>query len=158
MPRKATSGTRHGNGQEQGAGWGGPARGAGTGGAAAAFTADSKTRHRRPGGAGDPVKMEERRHQKQIDAENAQLLKNHLLTLATKAEAEIVQVRATEAWLNRHEGMPVARNINLNTDDVRDLTDAAIIAELASLGGTPTDLAEGIAPSSVPGKSPGVVH
>src|SRR6202000_10689 len=130
-----TSGTRRGNGQEHGPGWGGPAKGAGAG-PAEPFTADTPTRERLPGGKGDLVKLSERADRKERDAENAQILKDHLAQLAVGAEAEITRVRATEAWLNRHEGMPVARNINLNVDDVRALSDADLAAELARLDGT----------------------
>ncbi len=157
MARKPTSGTRHGNGQEHGDGWGGPAKGASKGDAKP-FTADTPTRQTIPNGRGDPAKMAARRSQKELDAERAQLLKDHLFTLATKAESEMVQKSASEAWLNRHEGMPIARNVNLNVDDVRGLSDEAIAAELASLGGTGVDPETGDAAAAVPGRSAGMVH
>jgi hypothetical protein len=61
-------------------------------------------------------------------------LSDHLFILATTAESEAVQVAAASAWLNRHEGMPVACPVDLNTDDIRNLTDAELAAEAAALG------------------------
>lgn len=126
----ATSGTRHGNGF----GWGGPAKGAGKGGAAKPFTIDTPTRvfktviearAERPSGAVSGYEL-----RKLINEERAQELKDHLYSIATTARHEITQVRAAEAWLNRHEGMPVARNLNINVDDVANLSDTDLDAEI----------------------------
>lgn len=123
-----TSTPQEGNG----AGLWGPAKGAGSG-PAKPFGADSPTRQTIPGGKGDPAKMEERRAKAERDAERAQELKDHLHKLATTAQSERTQVAATEAWLNRHEGMPVS-NVNLKAHvqrSIQDLSDE----ELAALAG-----------------------
>lgn len=124
MTRKPHSGpaTRHGNGS----GLYGPAKGAGIGGAKRpAFEPGNKA-----AAGADHSDVEQTR---QAKAAKAETLKNHLYTLATTAEREDTQVRAAEAWLNREEGMPVARNITVATDDLSQLDDDALARRQAEL-------------------------
>lgn len=131
MPRNAI--TRLGNGIGQGAGWGGPARGAGRGGAARAYTAGCPTRRTFPGGQGDPGKRVARDEERASRAATADELRAHLSHLAFHAEREETQLSAAVALLNRIEGLPVARNVNLAVDDLSRLTDAELEAEIARL-------------------------
>ena len=50
------------------------------------------------------------------DPETADRIKLHILHLAQNAEREETQLAASQAFLNRIEGMPVARNLNINRD------------------------------------------
>lgn len=81
------------------------------------------------------------------DAENARILRQNLFDLAQNAEREETRVRATEAALNRLEGMPVARNLTVN-GDLKDLSDEALAAELQRLRAkqAAADGAPGVAP------------
>jgi hypothetical protein len=54
---------------------------------------------------------------------NTNLVKGRILHLALNGEAEMTQLRACETYLNREEGMPVARSLNINIDDVTAMTD-----------------------------------
>jgi len=127
---------RHGNG----AGWGGPKKGAGKGGEAKAFTAESLAPHLRTPALGaenrfSSLPRDERGHvvlsDKRAQAEaRAEQLKDKLYDLALNAQREADQKAAAEAWLNRHEGMPVARNINANVDDISKMSDEALRATL----------------------------
>ena len=152
MAQKPNPGTRHGNGP----GWGGPAKGAGSG-PAKAFTADDPNRV--TGVPGDPKKMAARRDQKVIDTERAQLLKDVLFDLgSTEDVPPLARVRASEAWLNRHEGMPIARNVTLAVDDVRALSDDALVAEFARLSGSIGSPTAGDEAPGVPPIVPGILH
>jgi hypothetical protein len=150
-------GTRIGTG----AGWGGPAKGAGSG-TKPAFTVDTPTRQTIPNasspGKGDPVKRAARRDQKELDLANAQMLKNMLFGLAKTADTAMGRIRAAEAWLNRAEGMPIARSIAVVTDDIKSLSDDALRAELENLGGASSADTEGDAPPRVPSQPASVVH
>jgi len=97
-----TPGTRRGNGP----GWGGPARGASTGGGA---RNGFETGNTIGAGGGRGNKSEAGEAKRARDEKRAQKLKDALFTLATGAEREETRVRACEAWLNRHEGMPIAK-------------------------------------------------
>lgn len=100
--------TRGANGRfpkGNGAGWGGQAKGAST----------SRIRK------GDPDGIQARAHLPEVTAaREARIaaLKDKLFDLANHAEREETQLAATVAYLNREEGMPVARNITANVDDV----------------------------------------
>jgi hypothetical protein len=141
-PRGRTPGTRVGNG----AGWGGPAKGAST----------SRIRK------GDPDGIQAMSNDPDIKARNAKRnaeLKDHLYDLALHAEKQETQLAAANAWLNRDEGQPVARSINATVDDLSKLTDAELDAklraELAAAGVATPSGEEAQAPSREPG---GVVH
>ena len=103
-----------------GDGWGGPAKGASEHIPAPQFEPGNQSAvgHAGPNLSG---------------IEKAQALKDHLYKLATRAEREETQVRAAEAWLNRHEGSPVARTVNYNSTDVTALDDRALADRRAEL-------------------------
>lgn len=95
--RKQTCGTRRGNGVGKGHGWGGPAKGAGT-------------RFRK----GEVVPGQGQGHTAPFVAareERLAMLKDRIFQLALGAEREETQLAAAQAYLNREEGMPVARQI-----------------------------------------------
>lgn len=152
MPR--TSGTRLGNG----AGRGGPAKGF-VPSPPAPFTADSETRqtetvaHLENGDAVEQVyrakRRAERRAQKEIDEETAQDLRDHLRDMALRADTHANQIAASREWLNRHEGLPIARNINVSVDELSQLTDAELDAEIARLAAEP-----GASGSAAEGETP----
>ena len=118
--------TRIGNGM----GWGGPARGA-SGKPAVPFSATSPTRRTVSRGNGDPLKRAARMDRQATDAAGAQTLKDELLRLATTADTDTVKIWAATAWLNRVEGLPVARAVTVTTDNLRTLSDDALRSELA---------------------------
>jgi len=144
--RAATSGTRKGNGQEHGPGLYGKARGATERGERNADF-DAATQ---PSQAPNVLR-----------AERAEFLKDHLFALATGAENELTQLRASEAWLDRHEGKPIQRVINATVDDITKLDDVAIADEIARLTrerGAGTEVAARAASSGVPAKLGGILH
>src|SRR4051794_38042075 len=109
--RPPTSGTRHGSGS----GWGGDAKGAGTGGPARAFATGNKEA---AGHAG---------HDKpalQARAERIEALNDKLFVLAMTADKQETQMQAAVHLLNRLEGCPVQRNVNVELVDPKELTDA----------------------------------
>ncbi len=61
----------------------------------------------------------------------AEEMLERLYLLAMEGNREETQKAAAEALLNRLQGMPVARNLNANTDDISRLSDGDLIAELA---------------------------
>lgn len=100
-----------------GDGWGGPARGAGTGGPARAFTKKDAaafmfTPEKQPDMSPEAVKA--RREVKAEREDRIEQLTMHLADLGLNAEREETQVSATIAALNRLEGMPKQKNENLN--------------------------------------------
>lgn len=105
---------RRGNGSGQGESWGGPAKGAGSTSTRAA-----------PFERGNTASTGQR---DMSGAEKARLLKEHLYKLATTATREETQVVAATAWLDRHEGKPIARNVNLTPGDVSLLDDETLAA------------------------------
>jgi hypothetical protein len=101
------------NGAGKGDGWGGPAKGAGSG-PAKPFTAGNATRVAFHTGHGDPAKAKKRHAlATEREARLAQL-KDHLADLGLNADRQETQVSAIVAYLNREEGLPVAMNKNLN--------------------------------------------
>jgi hypothetical protein len=111
-------------------GWGGPAKGAGAR-PASPFTADTPTRVTVSCGRGDPLKLAARMERQAIDAAVAQTLMDSLIALALTADTDTVKIWAAEAWLNRVEGLPVARVVSATTDNLRTLSDDALRSELA---------------------------
>ena len=65
--------------------------------------------------------------------ERNQRLKNHLFHLALNGESEVTQVRASEAYLNRTEGMPIQRNVNVNVDSLGTMSDDELEARVIAL-------------------------
>ena len=149
-----SSTTRHGKGEGHG-----PAKGAGTGGAAHLFGPA------RGGGTREPFTSQTGRAMgedkvmlAQMKAERTAMLEDHLFKLATGAEREDTQVSAAVRLHAIYNGTPVARNLNVNTDDLSALSDAELAAEFARLTNPGNEAGAGNAPPKVPGKLGGVVH
>lgn len=104
-----------------GAGWGGPAKGAGIGG---------ETRPQFAEGNTAAVNRSDPNPDKRIEAE---VLRAHMYRLATQAERQETQVAAAREWFNRVEGLPVARTITVATDDISQLDDDALARRQAEL-------------------------
>lgn len=126
----------------QGKGWGGPAKGAGKG-PAKPFTAESPTRQTIPGGKGDPVKMDARAEKRARDEVRAEELRDHLYTLATKAERQETQLSAAVAFLNRVEGMPVAKQQVEIKRPIEEMTEAELASAIELIRATIAGNAEG---------------
>ena len=124
----ASSGTRYGNG----AGWGGPAKGAGS--AAPSFTtgAGEPTREKGPGPGRGHI-SEATAAKRAADAERGEEMRRVLRDIAVAGRSEMARVQAAQALLNRIEGMPVQANLNVNSDDLSHLTDDELRAELARI-------------------------
>ena len=65
-------------------------------------------------------------------AARAEALLDHLFHLSLKAQREETQLAASVAYLNRVEGMPVARNINQTVGDASQMTDDELAAIAAA--------------------------
>lgn len=117
---KQTVGKRVGNGAGKGDGWGGPAQGEST----------SRIKPGDPDGiqarASDPVVLADKEAK-------AALLEDHLFSLAFNAERQETQVSASNAWLDRVKGKPIARTVTTTVDDVSQLSDLELTAEIARL-------------------------
>lgn len=141
----ASSGTRRGNGG-MGVGWGGPANGPGS--SAPSFVDSLENRI---GGVAplDPQVRQSKAEREARRLEQAEAVKDEIYRIATKGVREADRVNAGVAFLNRVEGMPVARNLNLN-GELFDLTDDELRDELdrlaAGSGAVPGD-PPGIAPA-----------
>lgn len=109
------------------AGWAGPAKGAGKGGPAVPFTGDSPTRVTHPGPAWP------RSQRREMIAQRSVELENMLYGLAMESEDEKIRVMAATRLYEIYNGAPVARNINVNTDDVSALTDDELRSQLEAL-------------------------
>ena len=110
----ASSTTRRGNG----AGWGGPAKGAST----------SRIK------PGDPDGIQAMSNDADVKAraqQRIEALKDHLFSLATGAQREETQLAAAVAYLNREQGMPIARTVTATVADPNSLTDADLAAIIA---------------------------
>jgi len=104
-----------------GDGWGGPPKGAGH----APFEPGNQV-------AAGP-------HDMHSTEEKAERLRRHIYKLAESAEREETQLAASIAWLNRVEGMPVARNLNINqtgpvVEDTRPSVESLIEQSMAKDG------------------------
>jgi hypothetical protein len=94
---------RRGNG----AGWGGPAKGAST---SRFGRGDDKLPMQGKAWTADVVREREAR---------LAALKDKIFDLANTAEREETQLAAAVAYLNREEGLPVARQLTATTDEAR---------------------------------------
>ncbi len=106
-------------GPAKGHGWGGPPKGA------------SNTRIK----PGDPEGIQALSNDAEIKARAAartEALLDHLFHLSLKAQREETQLAASVAYLNRVEGMPVARTLNTNVSDPSLLSDAELAAIAAA--------------------------
>lgn len=111
-----------GHGVGRGAGWGGPARGVGRGASKApGFTPGNRQ-------ATGPHDM--------ARAQRRDRLMNTLAHLAFNGKTDETKLAAIIAWLDRFEGKPIARSINVssgNAADIDDATLAALAAEYETL-------------------------
>lgn len=105
----ATRGTRHGNG----AGWGGPARGAGSD--APSFTASLENRID-GAEAFDPTVRLSAAVKAMTREQQAEMLNDVILDIALHGERDADRVTAVFGFQNRVLGAPVQRNLNINTD------------------------------------------
>jgi hypothetical protein len=144
MARSKT--TRIGDHVSAGDGWGGPAKGPGTTAKPAPQFAKGNTAS--VGHAPRP----------QSTVDRAQALKDHLFTLAQSAERQETQVQAAKAWLDRHEGLPLARTLNHNTDDLAALDDQSLADRRAALERAIGSGAGGTASPELPQKPGSLVH
>lgn len=139
-----TSGTRKGNGPghpgSTGDGWGGEAKGA-----------SAVSQEHTPFQPGNTMNTLPRNPDRAaVNAARADELMDNLYRLATKAEREETQVSATTAWMNRVQGMPIARNVNVNADDLSALDDAALEQRRADVAAKLAAIGRGSAPESDP--------
>ena len=107
--------------------WDRLAKGAGKGGPAKPFTRDSPTHVTHPG---KPWPRSERR---QMIAQRSVELENMLYALSTESQDERIRVLAATKLYEIYNGAPVARTINVNTDDISALTDDELRSQLADL-------------------------
>lgn len=133
-----------------GDGWGGPAKGAG------------KTDPIAPASKLTPGCSREKRAltltKREIREARVAALEDRLFHLALKAEREETQVSAAARLHAIYEGQPMARQLTLQVDDVSQLSDHEIRAELARIGRSVFEAGEGTSPPSLPRRPPDVVH
>jgi hypothetical protein len=117
MPRRVGNGP--GKGPGKGDGWGGPAKGAGT-----RFV---KGQVQDGQGQGRTAPYVEKRE------DRLAMLRDHIWNLAMTAQREETQLAAANAYLDREEGKPIARTVTATVDDVSQLSDLELAAEIARL-------------------------
>jgi hypothetical protein len=137
-----------------GAGRGGPAKGAGWGGPKREpipFTADSETRVTNATDDNhDPVEQTYRKDRRSVRRARTERLENILFDIAESAKSDETKVSAATKLHAIYNGQPVARNINLSIDDISELSDDDLRAELERTGGAPPALDAGDAPEGMP--------
>jgi hypothetical protein len=143
------------NGSGQGDGWGGPPRGTGNGNQRGIFNSENAraaaTKKITNQEAGVMSKADIRR-------QRTEELENLLYDLAHNAEREETKVSAAVKLHAIYNGQPVARNLNMQADDISQLSDDELRAELARAGGEATAAGQGIEATGMPRKLPGVLH
>lgn len=102
-----------------GDGWGGPAKGSRDLGPPRAFTKDDPnqvryTAEKRPDMSEEAVQR--RKVLADAEEERQKQMRDHIGDLALNAAREETQLSAAIAYLNRSEGLPVARSVNQNTE------------------------------------------
>jgi len=129
------------------AGWGGPPKGAGRGGPAR----NPKNPFKKSGAPNDGVPTvpsfadapkagpgsghvsiagEDRRARREMRAEK---MEDRLYELGEGADRQETQLSAAVAYLNQVRGMPLARSVNVNSNDFSQLSDAELDAEITRL-------------------------
>ena len=136
-----------GNGAGKGDGWGGPAKGA-------SVAEDRLLPSYWAGGttsaAGDAKRAR--------DAARSEAAQDKLYELTMGAKREETQLSAAVALLNRIDGMPIARNLNANVDDLAALSDDALRAERERLDRAMREVSAGGVAPTLPDGPDGVVH
>ena len=115
--RHATAGTRKGHGT----GYGGRAKGAGSD---APMQPPFEPGNTSAAGPHDNTTGAEQR---------AEMLAIITEIAKDKNQPGMARISAADKWLDRYEGKPLARNLNINTDDLADLDDDALAARRAGL-------------------------
>jgi hypothetical protein len=148
MPRRKGNGAGHGGpakGAGQGDGWGGPAKG---------VKVPRGTSPKTPGFGdfepGNTLQMN-RTGKAEMRAARTEMLEEKLFNLAMDAEREETQMNAAARLHAIYNGQPVAKTVTANADDIADLSDDAIRAELARIRGDGAEAGEGA-------KAPGLPH
>lgn len=127
---------RRGNGD----GWGGPAKGSSASPAAKPFTAASETRVTHPTTDGTMPPLTDRKALRRYRTEQ---LEQILFNIAETSDRDETKVSAAFRLHAIYNGQPVARNLNVNVDDIANLSDDELRAELAGSGGAQGQAAEG---------------
>jgi len=127
---------RRGNGD----GWGGPAKGAGASRAPKPFTADSETRVTHPTADGTMPPLSDR---KALRRQRTEQLEEILHSIALKSDRDETRVSAAVRLHAIYNGQPVARNLNINVDDIANLSDDELRAELEGTSGAAGSPAKG---------------
>jgi hypothetical protein len=108
----------------QGPGWGGPAKG---------MNGTKGIGHGGPArGVPGPIPTTSRRARKIANAEECM---EKMTELMNQKRFPFLSLQAADKLLNRLEGLPVARNLNINADAAANLSDAELDAEIAQLEG-----------------------
>ena len=141
------------NGPGVGDGWGGPPRGPGNGRERENFKFGNSLYAKRDADrrAGIVSKADIRR-------QRTEELEGLLYDLAFHAEREETQVSAATKLHAIYNGQPVARNINVQADDISQLSDDELRAELARTGGAPSAPDTGTEEAGMPPQLPGILH
>ncbi len=112
--RPATSGTRRGNG----AGWGGPAKGI-------PASADTASKFE-PGNKAALPAGERASVMQRTRATRDAMIAVYERIAADETAPPMAQITAADKWLDRHEGKPIARMVNMTPDDVSVLDDGTL--------------------------------
>jgi hypothetical protein len=143
------------NGPGQGDGWGGPLRGAGNSNKRGVFNSENArfavTKKIADREVGIMSKADIRR-------QRTEELETLLYKLAIGAEREETQVSAATKLHAIYNGQPVARNLNVQADDISQLSDDELRAELARASGETLAPDEGVEVAGMPRQLPGVLH
>lgn len=104
-----------GKGDAKGPGWGGPAKGPGNGSPPSPIQQAHAVRR-------DPEAMSLAALKTATREVRIAAVKEMLLGIVIDGTTEANKLAAIREFLNREEGLPVARNVNLNADDADKLT------------------------------------
>lgn len=111
-----------------GAGRGGPAKGAGTGKGWGGPARGASTSRIRPGDPESIQRLSNNPDVKARQALRAEALTDHLFDLAMNAERQETQLAAAVACLDRIEGKPIQRSVTATVADPSSLSDAELVA------------------------------
>lgn len=143
------------NGRGQGEGWGGPARGVGNGSNPHILTSENSremtARREADRAAGLMSKADVRR-------QRTEALEDLLYDKAFHAGDEGTQINAAVKLHAIYNGQPIARNVNVQADDISQLSDDELRAELARTGGTPIAPDAGTDETGMSPQLSGILH